>query len=136
MLPQILFSCFIYSMLLTKPSPYHSVGSRITNHHTLATLYPFDMATFLTNSGKTVIQKNTGQISISITSIFHTLFPIEVTKIIEYRCIGETAPIRLRAESSIDAVRNHEPRNDGVDFLYGLLDAIHDTPSLDVCHVA
>ena len=123
-------------MLLTKPSPYHSVGCWITNHYTLATLFPFDMATSLTNSGKTVSQKDTGQVSISITSIFHTLFPIEVTKIIEYRCIGEAAPIRLWTESSIDAVRNHELRNDGVNFLYGLLDAIHVSPSLGVCHVA
>ena len=123
-------------MLLAKPFPYLPVSRRITNHHTLATPCPFDMATPLTNSGKTVSQKDTGQISISIASIFHTLFPIGVTKITEYRCIGEAAPIALRTETAVDAIRNHEFRNDGVDFLYGLLYAIHDSPSLDMCHVA
>ena len=59
------------------------------------------MATPLTNSGKTVSPKNTGQISISIASIFHTLFPIEVTQVVEQRGVGETAPIALRTETSV-----------------------------------
>lgn len=136
MLPQILFSCFIYSMLLAKPFPYHPVGRRITNHHTLATPCPFDMATPLTNSGETVSQKDTGQVSISIASIFHTLFPVEVTQVVEQRGVGETAPIALRTETSVDAIRNHELSNDWVDFLYGLPDAIHHSLSFLVSHVA